>query len=77
MSYEADPKHANQIVKEVGLEESSKKADRPGLEEIDLGTEMNTEELGKPEATEFRKICLRAKYLGQGRLDTQHATGVL
>ena len=70
--YEADQRHAELIVKGLGLEEAKAVAtpaegERPRLAEED------EEKLGSQEAREFRGLAARANYLALDRIDIQYA----
>ena len=73
--YEADQRHAELIVKGLGLEEAKAVAtpaegERPWLAEED------EEKLGSQEAREFRGLAARANYLALDRVDIQYAVKV-
>ena len=70
--YEADQRHAELIVKWLGLEEAKAVAtpaegERPWLAEED------EEKLGSQEAREFRGLAARANYRALNRVDIQYA----
>eukprot|EP00969_Alexandrium_andersonii_P341930 15114427-Alexandrium_andersonii.AAC.1 len=74
--YEADQRHAELIVKGLGVEEDSKGVVTPGV-----GTtqeeEGDDEELDQEEATRYRALAARANYLAQDRPDIQYSTKAL
>ena len=88
LTYEADPRHAEILIKELNPW-ASKAVATPGSRDdtgkastvtIDGdGTLRNTSEgaaghlLGKAEATKFRRLAARANYLAQDRMDIQFA----
>ena len=71
--YEADQRHAELIVKEMGFQEGSKSVTTPGSknEKEDEGGE---EEMDNQESTRYRAIVARAVYLAQDRTDIGFAT---
>ena len=64
--YEADQRHADIIVRELGLEEGSKAVKTPGVKE-------GSGEHAAFSETVFRALVARANYLAQGRGDIQFA----
>ncbi len=87
LAYEADPRHAEILIRELGLEEAKAVA-TPGtreetakasLVEIDVnGNTVTTEEkddelLSPTDATRFRALTARANYLAQDRPEAQYA----
>jgi hypothetical protein len=73
IEYEADMKHAQVICQELGLGESSRGLSCPMVKET-IDAAVTDEVLGKAEAKHFRGVAARANYLGQDRVDLQHAT---
>ena len=67
IEYEADQRHAEIIVKEMGLEEGSRSLAAPGRKE---GNEDDTL-LEPKEASKYRALVARGNYLGQDRSDIQ------
>jgi len=70
IEYEADPRHAEIIIKELGLS-GGKTVSTPGCKKTkieDEGEPMNAEE-----STKFRALVARANYLAQDRCDIQFA----
>lgn len=70
--YRADKKHAEIVIKEMGLEMNSKGVDVPGSK--DKLDEFDDEELRGAEVKMFRAIAARANYLAMDRPDLQFAT---
>jgi hypothetical protein len=73
IEYEADPKHAEEIIKRVGLELNSKGLDTPFVKVTLEDLEEESEALSKEESTEFRALAATANYLAQDRVDMQFA----
>jgi hypothetical protein len=73
IEYEADPKHAQEVVRRAMLEKDSKGLDGPIVRETLVDLETVSEELSKEEATEFRAVAATANYLAQDRVDIQYA----
>jgi hypothetical protein len=77
IEYEADCKHAQVLVEEMGLEASSNGLESPTeREEVEEGADREDdggELLGPEEARKFRGLAARANYLGQDRADLQFA----
>jgi hypothetical protein len=71
IEYEADPKHAREVIRRVGLEENSKGLDGPIVKETLSELAVEAETLDKEESTEFRAIAATANYLAQDRIDIQ------
>ena len=70
--YEADPRHAEVMVKVLGLE-GANGVKTPGEEEKSWEAEENVRPLSVPEAREYRGLAARANYLGQDRADICYA----
>lgn len=70
--YEADQRHTDLILKDLGLQPGSKGLSTPG-ERIKVGEPGDEEELGDKEATMHRAITANALYLSQDRADIQYA----
>ena len=68
ITYEADQRHAEIIVNQLGLENSVKTLTTPGRRE---GTEGDEMELTGEEVTKYRAMTARANYLAQDRSDIQ------
>jgi len=67
--YEADQRHAEIIVKQLGFKNSSNPVSTPGVKP----SEENEKRLSEKEATLYRAIVARANYLCQDRSDIQFA----
>jgi hypothetical protein len=68
--HEADQRHAEIIVRELGLNESSNSVVTPGVKDNNEGTERK---MDNKEASLYRAIVARANYLCQDRSDIQLA----
>ena len=68
--YEADQRHAELIVKTMGLEKG-KPVSTPGEEEPAGKLEDNDKSLGPKEATLYRMVAARTNYLSSHRTDIQ------
>ena len=78
VTYEADPRHAEHIVKSLKLEGSkrvSSPAEKPKLEEV-LAAE-NLPLLSKDQCSEYRSLTMRAAYLSSDRPDISEAVKTL
>ena len=64
--YESDPRHAEIIIRDLGLKEGSKSLSTPGSRE---GNEFT----GEVDPTHFRALVARANYMAQDRSGTQFA----
>ena len=64
--YEADQRHAEIIVKQLGLNDTSNSLSTPGVKDNGEGDEKP---LGNTEAAQYRAIVARANYLCQDRAD--------
>jgi hypothetical protein len=71
--YEADQRHAELIVKTLGLEES-KEVSTPGEDDKPWKEEEEAELLKGVQAREYRALSARANYLALDRSDIQYAT---
>jgi len=69
--WESDPRHAELIVKQMGVQESNSVV-TPGVEIAEV--EQDKEELEGEEATSFRGLAARANFLSMDRADIQFAT---
>ena len=88
VTYEADPRHAEILIRELQLE-GSKSVTTPGAREevgkasvvvvddagkiVNLANESSGPDLSKADATKYRGLAARANYLAQDRLDVQFA----
>ncbi len=78
ITYEADQRHAEIAISELGLEQAKAVA-TPGTREDALkatavgGEEHNSKELNKEDAKRFRGLAARLNYLSQDRADIQYA----
>ena len=74
IKYEADQRHGEIILKQLGLQEEGAKAVlTPGVKQ-ELGTtEEELEELSIKEASLYRAMTARGNYLSQDRSDVQYA----
>ena len=70
IEYECDPSHAEVLIKEWDMEES-KAVGTPGVAEEKVVDEdkMEDQELGKTEATRYRRAAARINYMALDRLD--------
>ena len=69
--YRADPKHAEILIEELGLDENSKGLSSPAEKEVEEeGDELL---LSSTETTKYRALTARANYLAQDRADIQFA----
>jgi len=71
IEYEADPKHAQLVIEEMGLGESSRSVDSP-IEKC-MPSEEGDCELEKAPASKFRRVAARLNYLSTDRPDIQFA----
>ena len=74
IQYEADQRHAELVIKELGLKEYSKPVATPGVKSVRKYEEGVGEEMRPEGATRFRAIAARAMYLSQDRSDVQFAS---
>ena len=76
IEYEADKRHAEQIVEDMGIELESNGLEAPiERQSIPEGYDDGEEDLlGPREATQFRGVAARANYMSQDRIDTQYAS---
>ena len=70
--YEPDQRHAEMIVKELGLE-TAKSVNTPGEDEKAWEAEANEEELGVAQATRYRRIAARLNHLAMNRVDLMYS----
>ena len=75
ISYEADQRHAEIIVKQLGLEKESRSLSTPGvkLEDKQDDSESWEKEVSGSEATLYRALVARGIYLSQDRSDIGYA----
>ena len=78
LTWEADGKHAETIIKELGLEGATGVA-APCMEEIrNLGDERKQSwPVSEKDATKYRSIVARANYLASDRADAQYTVRML
>ncbi len=70
--YEADQRHAEIIINELGIKEESKSLVNPATPST-VATPEEEEELGTEQATMYRALTARGIYLAQDRTDVQYA----
>ena len=70
--YEADQRHADLIIQEMGASKMSTLS-HPGGDKKVIEDEEKSEELQGKEATRFRAVAARANYLSADRPDIQYA----
>jgi hypothetical protein len=70
--YEADPRHAELIIKSLNLEDS-KPVSTAGEDEKEWKIEEEAEKLEGQQATEYRALAARSNYLAADRPDIQYA----
>ena len=73
IAYEADARHAEIIVRDLGLSKA-KSVTRPGVKQSANDAASTSAALGATEATQCRSLAMRASYLAQDRADIQVAT---
>ena len=71
LTMEADPRHAEIIIRELGLEDA-KAVQTPGIDNLEV--DGGEQELSSSEATRYRAIAARCNYLSLDRVDIQFAT---
>ena len=71
--FEADQRHAEIIVKQMGMVEAKASATL-GEDAKPWEEEEDAVELSQPEASTYRGVAARAKYLASDRADLQFAT---
>ena len=72
VKYEADPRHAELIIKDLVLEKA-KGVSSPGTKEEGRTQDNNQELLDSQKCSEYRAIVARMKYLATDRLDIAFA----
>ena len=70
---EADPRHIELVVKQLGIE-GEKPFATPGVEDTDKEEEVEEDPLTPEEATRYRGIAARINYLSPDRPDVLYAT---
>ena len=68
-----DQRHAEMVVKEIGLEEA-KPVSTPGEEEKPWEAEENKMELEAGQATRYRRVAARLNYMAMDRVDLMYST---
>ena len=74
IDYEPDQRHAEVIVRELGLENAKSLTSPWSAEELKEGDDADTEPLAGEEATRYRAVTARLNYLALDRPDIQYAT---
>ena len=72
IEYEADPRHAEIIIRELGLVDKSSVISTPGTKPI-IGDPESEDKLSSAHATCYRKLVARANFMAQDRPDVQFA----
>ncbi len=70
LEYEADQRHAEILMRDMGIDESSKGVVTPG---VSIAQGGQTGEILVGGESLFRAVAARGKYLGQDRMDMQFA----
>ena len=73
IEYEADQRHAELIIREMGLKEDSNSVNSPGAPDSKEMKEQDWEEEADGDNKLYRAIATWAIYLGQDRMDIQFA----
>ncbi len=68
MEYEADQRHAEILMKDMGIDEGSKGVVSPGS-----NGEGGQDEKGDKGESRFRAVAARRNYVSQDRMDAQYA----
>ncbi len=68
LEYEADQRHAEILMKDVGKDEGSRGVNTPGS-----NGEGGQDVKGDTSETKFRAVAATGNYMGQDRMDMQHA----
>ena len=71
--YEADQRHAELIMKGMGIKDGDKSVNTPGYSRPAKERRESERELDKHEATQYRGLVARANYLAQDRSDIKFA----
>jgi hypothetical protein len=69
ITWEADQRHAEIVVQQLGLDEKTKPVNTTG----NKNKEVDEEELESEQATQYRAMTARCNYLSQDRSDIQYA----
>ena len=72
INYEADPRHAEIIVQQLGLGGKAATVTTPGTRQEAIGQE-DDEELNQEDAKQYRRLAARASFLAQHRPDIQYS----
>ena len=70
LQYEADQRHAEIIMRAMGVDESAKEVATPGVSSIEGGQVQGDQVRGE---SLFRAVAARGNYLGQDFMDMQFA----
>ena len=73
LEYEADPRHAREIIEQLGLQEDSKGIESPS-KKVTAAELREAVELDPSSATRYRALAAKANYLAMDRADVQYAT---
>jgi hypothetical protein len=73
LEYEADPRHAREIIEQLGLQEDSKGVESPS-KKVTAEELRGAVELDPSSATRYRALAAKANYLALDRADVQYAT---
>ena len=72
ISYEPDQRHAELIIREIGLA-TANKVTTPGVNESVRSARALVEPLSSADGGRYRSMTMRAAYLAQDRADIQYA----
>jgi hypothetical protein len=73
LEYEADPRHAREIIEQLGLQEGSNGIEAPS-KKVTAAELREAVELDPSSATRYRALAAKANYLAMDRADVQYAT---
>lgn len=74
ITYEADQRHADIVIKELGLDNAKSVTTPSNREDIDKMLADIGSELPPGESTQYRALAARLHYFALGRSDIQYAT---
>ena len=66
---ECDPRHAQIVIRELGVANAGAKITTPGIKEIPEEAESECQPLPLDQVSWYRSLCMRVAYMAQGRVD--------
>ena len=74
IEWEADPRHVDIVIAQLGLDPKSKPVATPGIRPPAVENEAGDKQLTGEDVVRFRSVCMRIAYLAQDRPEIQFSS---